>query len=447
MLRFFARGENQPRIEDPREVDRQYRRLRLSVMVTLTLGYGFAYTCRLGLSVVKKPLIDLGVFTAEELGWIGAAFLLGYGLGKVFNGFLSDRVNVRTFIPTGLAISAVFNLFMGSNTLVLLAVVLWAANGWFQGFGAPASVVSITHWFGTRERGTIYGIWSTAHSLGEGMTYFGTAALVSLTAWNFAFWGPGVICLVVAGAMCFGLRDRPQTVGLPPVAQWRGEGTKDEDADGKAPGSTGEAQFQILKMPAIWIIGLSSALMYVTRYAINNWGVLYLQEEHGFSLLKAGFFIGLNTVAGVGGSAAYGFISDRFFNARRPPPTLIFGLVEIAGLLLIFFGPHGNTFLLGLGFVLYGFTLSGILAVLGGLFAVDIADKRAAGAAMGVIGVFSYLGAGAQEIISGLLIERGTTIIDGVRHYDFSLPVALWISASVLSAVLAATLWRVKVRD
>ncbi len=447
LLRFFARGEERPRIEDPREVDRLYRRLRLSVMVTLTLGYGFAYTCRLGLAVVKKPLIDQGLFTAEQLGWIGAAFLLGYGAGKVFNGFLSDRVNVRTFIPTGLAISAVLNLVMGSNTLMLLAVVLWAVNGWFQGFGAPASVVSLTQWFGARERGTVYGLWSTAHAVGEGLTYFGTAALVALTVWNSAFWGPGVICLVVAGAMYFGLRDRPQTVGLPPVAQWKGERTRDEDADGKAPGSTGEAQLQILKMPAIWILGLSSALMYVTRYAINNWGILYLQEEHGFSLIEAGFFIGLNTIAGIGGSSAYGFISDRLFNSRRPPPTLIFGVLEIVGLLIIFFGPPGNTFLLGLGFVIYGFTLSGILAVLGGLFAVDIADKRATGAAMGVIGMFSYLGAGIQEIISGMLIEQGTTIVDGVRHYDFSVPVVLWIGASVLSAVLAASLWRVEVRD
>ena len=97
--------------------------------------------------------------------------------------------------------------------------------------------------------------------------------------------------------------------------------------------------------------------------------------------------------------------------------------------------------------MLYGFTLSGILAVLGGLFAVDIADKRATGAAMGIIGVFSYLGAGIQDIVSGMLIERGTTVVDGVKHYDFGTPVVFWIGASVLSAVLAATLWKVKARD
>lgn len=422
-------------------MDRLYRRLRLSVIVALTLGYGFAYTCRLGLSVVKKPLIDYGIFSPEQLGWIGAAYLWGYGAGKVFNGFLADRVNVRRFIPTGLAVSAGLNLIMGLNTLVYVAVVLWGFNGWFQGFGAPSSVVSITQWFSGRKRGTMYGLWSSAHSLGEGLTYFGTSALVAVSVWNAAFIGPGITCLLVAVGVYLGLRDRPATLGLPPVNEWVGQEPEPE------PESTGSAQLAVLKMPAIWVIGLSSALMYVTRYAINNWGILYLQEVHKFTLIQAGTLVGINTVAGAVGCIAYGYISDRFFNARRPPLTLIFGVIEIVALFIIFFGPSRSVYIMGLGFVLYGFTLSGLLAVLGGLFAVDVAPKQATGAAMGIIGVFSYLGAGIQELISGYLVGAGTTMVDGVRQYDFTLPILFWIGASILSMLLAACLWKVRVKD
>ncbi|MFH1176699.1 MAG: MFS transporter, partial [Acidobacteriota bacterium] len=163
-------------------------------------------------------------------------------------------------------------------------------------------------------------------------------------------------------------------------------------------------------------------------------------------LVEAGSLIGLNTVAGIGGSVAYGFISDRLFNARRPPLTLIFALVEIGALLLIFYGPP-STLLMSVGFVLYGFTLSGLIAVLGGLFAIDIAPKRAVGAAMGVVGGFSYLGAGIQELTSGLLVQRGMTMVDGVRHYDFSGATLFWVGASVASMVLATSLWRVRARD
>ncbi len=256
ILRFYSRGEEKPRLENKDEIDRIYKRCRLSVIVTLTLGYGFAYTCRLGLSVIKKPLIDMGIFSPEQLGWIGAAYLWGYGAGKVFNGFMADRVNVRVFIPTGLAISALFNLAMGNNTFVYIAIALWGANGWFQGFLAPSSVVSITQWFSGKRRGTMYGVWSGAHSLGEGLTYFGTAALVSVTTWNAAFIGPGFTCLVVAVALYFGLRDRPETLGLPPVNEWAGVR---QTASESTTASATAAQFALLKIPSIWIIGLSSA--------------------------------------------------------------------------------------------------------------------------------------------------------------------------------------------
>lgn len=445
MLRFLAPPPDAPRIADPDRVERLYRRYRATAIVGLTLTYGLYYTCRLGLSVVKKPLIDAQVFTAEELGLIGAGFFWAYGAGKLINGFLADRVNIRAFIPCGLAVSAVVNLAFGVNQLVIAAVVLWAVNGWFQGFGAPASVVGITRWFAPSERGTMYGVWSTAHSLGEGITFGATSALVAATAWQAAFAGPGMLCLVVAAVAYIALRDRPAAVGLPPIAEYKDEPAPETEA------TTGAEQLAVLKNPAIWIIGLASATMYVSRYAVNNWGVLYLQEAHGLGLAEAGGLLGLNTIAGIGGCAAYGWISDRFFAARRPPLTLIFGLLEIAGLLLIFYGPTGNRPVLIAGLLLYGFTLSGLLAVLGGLFAVDLVGRRAVGAAMGVVGVFSYLGAGAQELISGFLVGRDSmafdfVVIGEIRAYDFSIPVLFWIGASVVSLILAATLWNVRSR-
>lgn len=450
MLRALAPPKDAPALEDREHIDRLYRRLRLATIVGLTLTYGFYYTCRLGLAVVKKPLIDAGIYRPEELGWIGAAFFWTYGTGKLVNGFLADRVNLRAFIPLGLAVSAAVNLGFGLSSAVVIAVTLWGINGWFQGFGCPSCVVSITRWFSPRERGTMYGIWSTAHSLGEGMTFGLTGALVAATAWQAAFLGPAVVCFGVAAAAYLVLRDRPAAVGLPSPARWRGELVVDEPAPAQE-ASTGRAQLEVLRMPAIWIIGLSSALMYVTRYAVNSWGILYLQEVHHLGLTEAGFFLGVNTIAGIGGCAAYGWISDRLFNARRPPLTLVFGLMEIAGLSLILYGPPGNRTLLVAGLVLYGFTLSGLLAVLGGMFAVDLVPPRAVGAAMGLVGVFSYIGAGIQEVISGSLVGAGTRVIHlplyEVRLYDFHQVRLFWIGASVASAILAATLWRVRRRS
>ncbi len=444
-FRFFATGKNKSLLKDKNEIDRRYKKYRIHVMLAVTVGYGFAYTCRLAMSVVKKPLIDGGIFSAEQLGIIGSAIFYGYAFGKFTNGFLADHANLKRFFATGVFVSALLNLAMGWSTLLWVWIVLWGLNGWFQGFGAPTGAVALSTWFSNKERGRFYGIWSTAHSMGEGLTFFGVSALVSVLGWQAGFWGPGTLCVFVAFGIYFFLKDRPQTMGLPPIADWKNDHPEIITASDNQ--STWKMQLSILKFPSIWILGLASATMYVTRYAVNSWGILYLQEAKGYSLVEAGGLIGINTIAGIVGCVAYGFISDKLFAAKRPPVTLIFGIIEIASLFVIFFSPPGHPVILTTMFVVYGFTLSGLLAALGGLFAIDIVPKRAAGAVMGFIGIFSYIGAAIQDQISGYLIEKGTTIINGVRHYDFSQVILFWIGASIVSMILATTLWRTKVRD
>jgi OPA family sugar phosphate sensor protein UhpC-like MFS transporter len=447
LFQFFATGNDRPLLSDRQEIDTIYRRNRRLILLAITVGYGVAYTCRLGLSVVKKPLLDNGIFTAGELGDIGAALLYAYALGKLTNGFLADHANLKRFFAFGVLVSALLNLLMGRTELFWIWIVIWGLNGWFQGFGAPTGAVSLANWFSTGERGRYYGIWSTGHAIGEGLTFVGSAALVSFFGWQAGFWGPGLICIFVAGAIYLAMQDRPQTLGLPAVADWKRDHPANPPESKTDTKKTGKIQLTMLKMPAVWVLGLASASMYMTRYAINSWGFLYLQEEKGYSLLESGGLLGINTLAGIAGCLAYGFISDKLFRARRPPVTLIFGVFEVLALIVIFYAPAGHTALVTGAFILYGFMLSGLLAALGGLFAIDIVPKRAAGAAMGFIGVFSYIGAGIQDKISGVLIDRGTTVVDGVNHYDFSTAVIFWIGSSVLSMILAATLWRVRVSD
>ncbi|WP_136161343.1 MFS transporter [Sphingomonas flavalba] len=444
MLRYFVTGQDRPVLADKAEIDRLYRHHRLRVMIAITLGYGLIYTCRLALGVVKKPLIDEGIFTPVELGMIGSALFYTYAIGKLTNGFLADHANVRRFLTATFLATALCNIAMGGITVLWAAVLIWGLNGWFQSAGAPAGVVAMTAWYSNRERGRIYGIWSTAHSIGEGLTFVMVGGLAALFGWRYGFWGPGLLGLLTAAGCWWLLRDRPQTLGLPPVAEWRGD--HHVHAERGTARSVLSTQLSILKIPAIWVLAVSSALTYVTRYAIDSWGVLYLQEARGYSLPMAGTLLMLSTLAGIVGAIAFGFISDKWFATRRPPANLLFAVLELIGLLLIFFGP-ASTPMLVLGMLLFGMGLTGLVTSLGGLFAVDIAPKRVAGAAMGVIGVFSYVGAAVQEHVSGALIEGGMRIVDGQRHYDFGPAIWFWIGASVLSMLLAASLWRTHLAD
>ncbi|HEY3487095.1 MAG TPA: MFS transporter [Gammaproteobacteria bacterium] len=457
ILKFFALGPEKPVIKDKNRIDTLFRYHRRNVILIVTLCYGLAYVCRLALNVVKKPMMDAGIFTPEEFGIIGSMLLYCYALGKFTNGFLADHAHVGRFFAAGLFLSAIANFGMGLTELVWVAAVLWGLNGWFQGFGAPASVVSLSAWYSNRERGQYYGIWSTAHAIGEGLTYLGVALLIAAApkglglSWHWGYWVPATITLFAALAVYKYLPDRPRSMGLPTVADWKNDhGVK------RAPQeeSIWRTQLRVLAIPSIWILALASSCMYITRYAINSWGNVYLQEIRGFDLFDANLFIFFNTVAGILGCVAYGYCSDKFFNARRPPVNLIFGVMELLPLFVIFWGPR-DPIILAIALVVYGFGLSGILAALGGLFAVDIAPKKVAGAAMGFIGIFSYLGAGLQDYISGRLISdseiKFNFSVSGqdmtVYFYDYTQPIYFWVGASVASVLLALSLWKVKASD
>ena len=229
-LSSYKTGEDRPPIEDRNLVDSLYKRHRMRIMLAITIGYGLVYTCRLALSMVKKPLIDGGIFTPVELGIIGSALFYTYAFGKLTNGFLADHMNLKFFFAFGVLISALINIGMGFSTILWVSVLLWGLNGWFQGFGAPTGAVALATWFSNRERGRMYGIWSTAHAIGEGLTFVGVAGLVTLWGWRAGFWGPGVLCIVVAIGLYLLMQDRPQTLGLPSVAEWKKDFVSSDEA-------------------------------------------------------------------------------------------------------------------------------------------------------------------------------------------------------------------------
>jgi OPA family sugar phosphate sensor protein UhpC-like MFS transporter len=89
-----------------------------------------------------------------------------------------------------------------------------------------------------------------------------------------------------------------------------------------------------------------------------------------------------------------------------------------------------------------GFAVGGQLVFLGGLAAMDISSRRASGAALGMIGGFSYLGAAVQDFLSGHMLEAGRRSVEGRAIYDFSQVKIFWMGAAVLSLLFALSLWR-----
>ncbi|WP_242156279.1 MFS transporter [Aestuariivivens sediminis] len=443
---YFAPLPARELIGDKTLVQKKYKMSKWSVFLSATFGYAFFYVCRLSLSVIKKPLVDADIFDPAQLGQIGSALFFSYAIGKLVNGFLSDHLNVNKFISIGLLFTALANLILGFFPVFLVFIIVWGLSGWFQSQGAAPCVVALTRWFKANERGTYYAAWSASHNIGKAIAFTLLPLLIGFGGWRWGFWGAGVVGIIGAIMVKLFLYDSPESKGLPSVVSLEQKQKGGKRSENK-PQDVSSSQKSILKNPAIWLLALSSALMYVIRYAIESWGVFYAEAEKGYSNVEAAQIIGLTAISGIIGTVLSGFISDRFFKGSRNVPALVAGILNVLSVSVFLFYSNSNVFTDSISMIVHGFAIGILITFLGGLMAVDLAPKKAAGAAMGLIGIASYAGAGIQEIISGIYIEDSALMTDGVISYDFSQIRIFWLGAAILSVILALLVWNAKAKD
>ncbi len=427
-------------------VDATYKSLRNRTFWGATIAYSLYYVCRMSINVVKQPLIDEGILSAGQLGLIGSALLFVYAVGKFMNGFIADYCNIRRFMAVGLFISAVVNLLMGAlgfftsmipMTLVFICfAILWGINGWMQSMGSAPGVISLSRWFPKTKRGSYYSIFSSSPYIGEFISYNILAVVVGWLGWQSGFIMAALAGLIGTAIIMIFVSDTPESKGLPSIQEISGEQLAKED---KMP--TKELQKMILKHPGIWVIALSSAFIYITKYAVAGWGVLFLQKARGFELAEASQVIAFSAAFGVLGTVLAGWLSDRLFKGDRVKPAVLSGIISTSSLILFLF--VGGGFLLNIFYVsLFSLSVGVLYCIVAGLMAVDIVPRKATGAALGVVGVSSYVAAGLQDVTSGLLIQCNMSVAVGTDTYDFGPVSWFWIIASVISFVLPALNWK-----
>ena len=427
------------------KVDAEYKTLRNRTFWGATAAYSLYYVCRMSLSVVKQPLIDEGVLTAGQLGLIGSALLFVYAVGKFMNGFIADYCNVRRFMATGLFISALVNLVLGavgcisglsSGIIFVIFAVLWGINGWMQSMGAPPGVISLSRWFPRSKRGTYYSIFSATPYLGEFLSFIITGVIVGALGWQWGFITAAIAGLIGSAVTLLFVSDTPESKGLPSVYELSGEKMKEEDKM-----HTKQLQKMVIRHPGIWIIALSSAFIYITKYAIAGWGVLFLQKARGFSLEDATQIIAFSAAFGVVGTVLAGWLSDKVFRGDRVKPAVLSGLLSFLALAIFLFTESG--FLMNILYVsVFSLAVGVLYCIVAGLMAVDIVPRKATGAALGVVGISSYVAAGLQDVTSGYLIQYNTEQVGGLDVYDFTPVSIFWLAAALISFILPVLNWK-----
>ncbi|AAU25689.1 glycerol-3-phosphate transporter [Bacillus licheniformis] len=445
MLKLFKPAPPIERLPED-QIDSEYKKFRLQVFLGIFIGYAAYYLIRKNFSLAMPYLIEEG-FSKSALGFALSALSISYGLSKFVMATISDRSNPRMFLPAGLILSAVISLLMGfvpffTSSIAIMFIMLFL-NGWFQGMGWPPSGRVLVHWFSVSERGNKTAIWNVAHNVGGGlMAPIAVAGVAifsgitgSATGYEGVFILPALVAIAVAVISYWLIRDTPQSVGLPPIEEYRNDYSSKSKKTFEKELSTKEILFKhVLNNKWVWAIALANIFVYFVRYGVLDWAPTYLSEEKGFDMSKSSVAYFLYEWAGIPGTLLCGWISDKWFKGRRGPAGFVFMAGVLIAVLVYWFNPAGNPMidmasLIAIGFLIYG------PVMLIGLQALDFVPKKAAGTAAGLTGLFGYLGGTlTANALMGVIVDAS----------GWNAGFTLLTASCAIAALIFAMTWNVR---
>ena len=472
------------------EQQKKFKYWQWRTIIGTMVGYIFFYLIRKNFSFAMPGLTaEYGISKAALGGILSAAGFL-YGLSKLVNGMLADRINGRWHMVTGLAVSTVTALLIGCGAELITAVTgvpegttpefvgkfvilfsaLWIVNNIFQGCGFPPCSRLIPRWVPSSELSTKMSLWNTSHSIGAGLAGLLCGVLImgsmgvnmssdpamvatiaenlgkdvtdsavitaaeNVGAWKWAFLIPGMIAAVGVFVTMAILRDTPKSVGLPELES--DGGAKQEAAQESKEEISAFIREHVWKNPVIWALALADFFVYIIRFAVLDWGPTFLREHCGMTTELAGFTVIIFEAFGVVGMLLAGWISDKVFGGRATRTCLfcmVGTLIAILGFIgLQTAGAEPLTLLLVLA--LAGAFIYGPQALIG-VIASNHATRKASATANGIIGFVSY--------VSVLVSGWGFGLIADSQWGWHGVFVTM-VVMSIIGALIFVPMWKMK---
>jgi OPA family glycerol-3-phosphate transporter-like MFS transporter len=253
--------------------------------------------------------------------------------------------------------------------------------------------------------------------------------------WRSAFYVPGILAVLCAIYLVVRLRDTPQSVGLPPIEEYRNDYPADGGRNREAELGTRELLVQyVLKNRYLWLFAAANFFVYLSRYSMLDWGPTYLKEVKHATLEQGGFSTAIYELGGIFSTVLMGWLSDKA-GGRRGMISVLCMVPVFLAFAGILYAPAGmlwlNLTLFGIvGFFIYPPVM--LLPVMG----LDFTSKKAIGTAAGFIGLFGYLGRTVQGKVLGTLAER----------YGWNASFYAILASTLLGIGILSWTWKLKPR-
>ncbi len=424
-----------PKLPDE-QVKWLYPRLRWQILESTFIGYAIFYLVRNNLPVVSKEMGQALGYSKGQIGDLLAITAISYGVGKFIMGAWSDRSNPRYFMPLGLLLTAFCNFAFASVSSYPVHMALWGLNGLVQSMGWAPCGRSLGHWYSLGERGTKFAFWNVAQNVGGGVTGLIVAYSTALLGWRSAFYVPGILAVLCAFYLLLRLRDTPQSVGLPPIEEYRDDYPAGGNADSEKELDTRDLLVNyIFKNRFIWLFALANFFTYIARYAMLDWGPTYLKEVKHASLGEGGISTAALEFSAIFSSIMVGWLSDKL-GGRRGMISMLCMIPVLLAYVGILYSPDNKMWLDLVLFGVIGFFVYPTILLLV-VSALDFTSKKAVGTAAGFIGLFGYLGRVVEGKGIGTLAER----------YGWNTALCAVMVATVMAIILLSLSWKLSPRD
>jgi ACS family glucarate transporter-like MFS transporter len=272
--------------------------------------------------------------TKTEMGWVFAAFSLGYALFQTLGGWLADRFGPRRVLAGIVSVWSVFTgltALAGSLYSMILVRFLFGAG---EAGAFPGMARAVYSWFPMHERGIVQGINFSGSRVGA-------AATLPLITWSIGSigWRPTFVLLMLIG---FGwailwlkfFSDDPTD------ATWLSDAEREyilshRQNQGRSP-ITEEVETRALLVSShVWALcGQYFASNFIFFFGLT-WFFPQLKARYGLTGMEASLFAAVPMLCGACGNWIAGWWVDKLFRrgnwklSRRLPAMTGFTLAAI----------------------------------------------------------------------------------------------------------------------
>ncbi len=369
---------------------RQRTGLILSVVVLFAINVLNFYDRHVPGALVE-PMRKEFHLADTQIGLLGSAFIWLYAIVGVPLGRLADSWSRKKLLALGVILWASLTAsaaFAGSYAMLLFSRV-------GVGVGESACAPTATSWLGDLfppgKRSRVLALFMLGVPVGGALSFFFSGPIAQAYGWRVA--------MILAAA---------PAILLVPALLLLPEPERGASETQHVPLSSG-SMWAVLRIPTLWWIIFSGALLNFNAYAIGTFLPAFLSRVHGLSLARSGIATGIvYLIGGVSGGATAGYLGDSIAHRRKDGRLLAAAILALLGVPFACFGilrPAGSLFA---AIAFLAVTYASVTTYYGLVYSAiqDIVAPNQRGTAMALYFMAMYLcGASFGPLLTGRLSD------------------------------------------